>query len=168
MRGFCLQTVTTFLKAGNTPLNFATRCLSIKENRFMKKLSLLFSFVLCITISFAQVQRVKPASDSLLAKNTPIHEGNISKKQIIRELNLTKEQRSKLKELKQDAKAKKEIVNSNDKLTVDEKKLKLKELHLEREKTLLNVLNKDQKVKYMKMKKAHHKNKKEIIEMDNQ
>jgi Flp pilus assembly protein TadG len=138
----------------------------------MKKISILLFFVFSISLSFAQVQRTKTASKQISdSSNTSEQLNNTNKKgnkkQMIRELNLTKEQKGKLKEIKQANKAKVQQVQNDDKLTQEEKDVKLKTLHQEQAKNTLTVLNDEQKAKMKKMKATERKNKKEKTEMDN-
>jgi hypothetical protein len=138
-----------------------------RKNEHMKKLIMLWGLMICITVSFAQVQRAKPVSDSLSAKTAHQHGDSITKKQMLRELHITKEQRGKLKVFTQANKAKKEAINNDAQLTPEEKEVKLKELHREQGKNVMSVLDDEQKVKLIKMKKINHQNKKRDTEMDN-
>ncbi len=138
----------------------------------MKKISILLLAVINVSLSFAQVQRTKPAikqsSDSLSATIETKQTGKLKKREMMRELNLTKEQKGKLKEIKQANKEKTEEVLNNDKLTQKEKDARLKTLHQQQAEKTLTVLNDEQKAKIKKMRTEKRKNKKGDTEMDNQ
>ncbi len=134
----------------------------------MKKLSSVIVFTLVITFSFAQVQRTtsgvnKP--DSLAKSGKLKIEEEHSKKQKLKDLNLTKDQKSKIKEQRQSAKAKKAAIENDNKLSADEKAAKLKELKTVQAKNVMSILNDEQKEKMKKAIKAKRKKKK--IEEEN-
>jgi hypothetical protein len=122
----------------------------------MKKLTILFVFTFIIMFSFAQVQRKanvanKTDSAAVATERKPVSRGE--KKQMIKDLNLNKDQKSKLKEIRQSSKAKKDAIENDEKLNADEKTAKLKELQREQAKSTMTILNDEQKEKMRKMRK---------------
>ncbi len=129
----------------------------------MKKLRLLIAFTLVITFSFAQLQRTtsgvnKP--DSVVNNGKIKMDEEKSKKQKLKDLNLTKDQKSKIKEQRQSAKTKKAAIESDNKLSADEKTAKLKELKTDQAKNVMSILNDEQKEKMKKTMKEKRKKKK--------
>ena len=81
----------------------------------MKKLTSLLVFIFISTLMFAQVQRKtvvtnKSDSASITQERKPQTTTRGEKKQMIRDLNLNKDQKSKLKEVRQSSRAKKETI----------------------------------------------------------
>lgn len=138
----------------------------------MKKLSVLLLFIVSVSCSFAQVQRVKSAtkqsSDSLSAITGTKQTGKVGKKQMMRDLNLSREQKSKLKGLQQANKTKMNEINNDDKLSAEEKESKLKALRQEQLKNTLSVLNAEQKAKMKELHMQKKDSKKKNIDMDQQ
>jgi Mg/Co/Ni transporter MgtE len=83
-----------------------------------------------------------------------------SKKQKLKDFNLTKDQKSKIKEQRQSAITKKAAIESDNKLSADEKAAKLKELKTEEAKNVMSILNDEQKQKMKKTMKAKREKKK--------
>lgn len=134
----------------------------------MKKIISLIIFSFIITFTFAQVQRKtavanKKDSASVAAERKQTSRGE--KKQMVKDLDLNKEQKSKLKEIRQSAKAKKEAIENDEKLSADEKQAKLKELQREQAKSTMTILNDEQKEKMKKMRK--NKKGKQMAEEEN-
>lgn len=122
----------------------------------MKKLTVLIIFSFIVSLSFAQVQRKaavtsKPDSAGVITDKKTLSRGE--KMKVGRELDLNKEQKSKLKEIRQSAKAKKDAIESDDKLSTAEKQAKLKELQREQAKSTMTILNDEQKEKMKEMRK---------------
>jgi Spy/CpxP family protein refolding chaperone len=111
-------------------------------------------------VSLAQVERV-PAKGPDSAVNKPAENtmDRAEKKDLLKELDLTKEQKSKLKEIRQSGKAKKEAVENNDQLSESEKKTKLKELQKEQAQNIQAILTDEQKEK-LKAKRQEAKKEK--------
>ena len=108
---------------------------------------LLFSSLL----SLAQVER-KP-SPAKQTDSVANHPGNnkmdrSEKKELLKELDLTKEQKSKLKEIRQDSKAKKEAIENNTRLSETEKKTQLHALQKEQAQKIQAILTDEQKEKF--------------------
>ncbi len=118
----------------------------------MKKI---FFALLTTTIFFtanAQVQRKKTALPADSTVNTSAKSSG-GKKEMFKELNLTKEQRVKLKELRQDGKAKMDEVQNDSKLSDADKQLKVKALKAEQLKITMALLNEEQKEKLKQQRK---------------
>jgi hypothetical protein len=134
----------------------------------MKEISFLLAFTLVISYSFAQVQRnvksVAPVGSAVVVTTESTADANGGKMKIMKELNLTKEQKSKLKELKQDGKEKKDVIQNNGTLKAEEKEARLKELRKEQAKNTLDILNEEQKEQLKKMRKDKKANKTEGTE----
>ena len=122
----------------------------------MKKLTSLIVCSCIISLSFAQVQRKvavtnKPDSAAITTDKKTL--SGREKMKVAKELDLNKEQKSKLKEIRQSAKAKKDAIENDDKLSAEEKKAKLKELQREQAKSTMSILNAEQKEKMKQMRK---------------
>jgi len=76
----------------------------------------------------------------------------ISQKQILQDLNLTKEQKVKIKDIRQDAKTKKEAIENDSTLTETQKAQKLQELKKETSAEVDNILTDEQKAKKKQMR----------------
>jgi Spy/CpxP family protein refolding chaperone len=124
---------------------------------------------LMASLSFAQVQRQKKEvikTDSAAAGTVQKETAGPNKREMMKELNLSKEQRSKLKEFRQSAQAKKAAIENDDKLSATEKEDKMKEVKKEQLKNTMSVLSPEQKMKLLKMRKD--KKGAPMEEMDNQ
>jgi Spy/CpxP family protein refolding chaperone len=103
----------------------------------------------------AQIRRTvpdKPKADSAAAPTTAPGE-KMKRKEMLKELNLTKEQKGKFKEMRKEAKNKKEAIENNDKLSQEEKDKQLKELKKEQFEKTDTLLTNEQKEKFKKMRK---------------
>jgi hypothetical protein len=135
----------------------------------MKKLVTLIVFSFIITLSFAQVERKSNNSvktDSVKHKiDRKDDSARVSKKQMMKDLNLSKEQKIKFKEARQANKAKKEAIENDDKLSKEDKEVKLKALHQEQAKNTMGILNDEQKEKIKnRQKEKQYKNGKKSME----
>lgn len=84
----------------------------------MKKPGIIFALLLSSLFSIAQVQRIPlKSADSAANKSAVNTMDKAGKKDLMKDLGLTKEQRSKLKEIRQSNKAKKESAENNDQLS---------------------------------------------------
>lgn len=125
----------------------------------MKKIVFIVLMICSVSISFAQVKRVKPVAQPQDTSNAGANTHSAGqKKALMRELNLSKEQKGKLKEIKQAHKVQIDEVQNDAKLSAEEKKAKLKALKMEQLKKTMAVLNEEQKAK---MKAMRSQNKKE-------
>jgi Spy/CpxP family protein refolding chaperone len=137
----------------------------------MKKLTSLLILVCSISMSFAQVQRVKRAAstnDSTVASADQKSTQGESRKDMMKELNLTKEQKIKMKEMRQANKAALDEITNNDKLSQEEKKTRIKALRMEQLKNTMAILNEEQKAKLKQLRMQKQKEGKDDGEMQEQ
>ena len=117
----------------------------------MKKRTLFLVSTLISLSSIAQVQRTGTPSrktDSVTTAQGANNAGSdMNKKKMMRELDLTKEQKIKLKEARESSKAKQEAISNDDKLTQEQKDLKLRELKRAQAQNMQGILNEEQKAK---------------------
>lgn len=121
----------------------------------MKKTFLAIAFTMIGLLSMSQVQRVvTPRKQTDSASNfRPGNNSNaMDKRKMMRELNITKEQRAKLKEYRQSRITAKEAISSDDKLTTDEKAMKLRMLQREQVKNMQQILSDEQLMKLKKLR----------------
>lgn len=108
-------------------------------------------FLLISFISFSQVER-KPAParqpDSVAPNQASVKTDKASRKDLMRDLDLTRDQKIKLKEIRENGKAKKEAIENNSQLTEPEKKTRLWELQKEQAKSIQAILTDEQKEKF--------------------
>lgn len=122
----------------------------------MKKTTVLIAGLFMVMTASAQVSRTPTPSkqrDSAGAQQGKMAGDKMSKKDMFRELDLTKEQRGKLKEINQSAKAKKEAVNSDEKLDDTQKKQKLREIQRDQMVQVQAILNDEQKAKLKELRR---------------
>jgi periplasmic protein CpxP/Spy len=126
----------------------------------MKRILVLLVVTVMSQLSFAQV---KPPVSTELSKssNADAAKGERkrhhkmdkqAKRAMMKELNLTADQKAKLKEMKEANKAKKEAILSDSKLTEEQKKEQLKEMHKGDGKNMQGVLTDVQKTKFKQLK----------------
>ncbi len=96
----------------------------------------------------AQIQR-KTDSVQRVQSNHGKHQNMMSN------LNLTKDQKAKMKEMRSDAKSKREAIQNDQSLTPEQKKQKLAELRKSDKENMNSILTKDQKEKMKQYKKDH-------------
>lgn len=126
----------------------------------MKKILLivlLLSFTM--VVSFAQVQRDAPLPDNNTSTNSGSQTNGPTFKQQIQALNLTKDQKIQIRQIRQDSKANKEMIMTNDSLTQDQKQMLLKALRKQYTASFNAVLTDDQKEKWEAMKAERKNNK---------
>jgi Spy/CpxP family protein refolding chaperone len=148
----------------------------------MKKItSLLVATILLITTTQAQIQRSKPvksAADSVAVTATdatpamvnemPEKASRKDKRAMMKELNLSRTQLKQLKGMRQDAKAKKDAIESNTQLSEEEKKKQTKMVKLEQLKKMKEILSPEQiqKLKEMRKQKAGDKMEMDDLEIE--
>jgi periplasmic protein CpxP/Spy len=117
----------------------------------MKASGLILVILSSSIISFAQVER-KPApakqADSVAGNQVAAGADKASRKDLMKDLNLTRDQKIKLKEIRENGKAKKEAIENNSQLTEPEKKTRLRELQKEQAKSIQAILTDEQKEKF--------------------
>ena len=121
----------------------------------MKKTGIFLTLTFISILSFSQVQRVVTPSKQSDAGVTQPGDNNpekMNRKKMMRELNLTKEQRSKLKEMRQSNMSKKDAISNDDKLTDEQKEVKLRELKRGQAQSTMTILNDEQKAKMKTMR----------------
>lgn len=151
-----------FFKNNRLSLNLLADLQSIlMKMQPMKKATFCLAFTFFSFLSIAQVQRVvtpKPVDSGSATKENLTDNKKVDRKQMFRELNLSKEQRSKLKEIRQSNTAKRDAISNNDSLTQDQKDARLRELKREQAKSIMPVLNDEQKAKVKSMRGKRQQN----------
>jgi Spy/CpxP family protein refolding chaperone len=143
----------------------------------MKKIISFLVLSILLTSAFAQVKRNKPAKaivDSAV-QSTPVISEEVSKsyrkdkRAMMKELNLSRTQMKQLKGMRQDAKAQKEAIDNNTKLSDEERKQQLREFRVKQMKKMQEILTPEQinKLKEMRKQKAGDKMEMEDLEMEN-
>ena len=119
---------------------------------------LLFSSLL----SLAQVER-KPSpakqTDSVINDPGSNKMDRSEKKDMLKELDLTKEQKIKMKEIRQENKSKKEMIENDSRLSETEKKSRLHALQKEQAQKIQAILTDEQKEKFKAMRQEAMKEK---------
>ena len=75
-------------------------------------------------------------------------------------LGLTDSQKEQLKPILKDARAQKKAIDADTKLTREEKRAKLKDLHKDTQEKIGAILTPEQKEKWAELRKEHHRGKK--------
>lgn len=132
----------------------------------MKKILVALLTTTIVFTAGAQVQRKKTtvSTDSTAIAAPAKTRGE--KREMMKELNLSKEQKIKLKNLKQDNKAKIDAVQNDASLSDAEKKVKLKELKKQQLLSTMSVLNEEQKAKLKQLRKDKKEDEAEGVMMD--
>jgi len=124
----------------------------------MKKILIVLLLSFTMAVSFAQIQRNAP-----LPGNSTTSDSTQTNKPTFREqiqaLNLTKDQKIQIRQLRQDSKANRETIMSNDSLTQDQKQMLLKSLRKQTAASFNAVLTDDQREKWQAMKAERKNNK---------
>ncbi len=116
----------------------------------MKRGVLVPALTLISLLSFAQVERktvVKDQADSVSTASFKEQAGKNDRKQMIKDLHLTREQQAKMKEIHQSGRSKKEALLNDNKLTNDERQVKLRALQKEQFDSTMRILNDEQQQK---------------------
>jgi Spy/CpxP family protein refolding chaperone len=129
----------------------------------MKQITAVLLLVTLLTqATHAQIRRTTtpaPQKDTA-AIAAPAGEDKMTRKEVMKELQLDRKQKGKLKEMRQEAKSKKEAIENDDKLTPEEKEAKLKALRREQGEKMNEVLTDEQKEKLKKIRKEKLKEEK--------
>jgi hypothetical protein len=124
----------------------------------MKRISIALLLSFTVTISFAQIQRNAP-----LPGNSTTSDSTQTNKPTFREqiqaLNLTKDQKIQIRQIRQDSKANRETIMTNDSLTQDQKQMLLKALRKQTATSFNAVLTNDQREKWQAMRAERKNNK---------
>jgi len=128
----------------------------------MNKLIIVFLSFAFLNIAHAQISRdtafhLGRATDTLQMSRDK--SSKRSKKMMMDELNLTKQQRSSIKLIQQNHKAQRESIMNNDSLTMDQKKVQLKELRKKTENDINSILTDEQRQKRKELKEQMNKDK---------
>ncbi len=118
----------------------------------MKKLLFILAITIIGQLSFAQTTTPQTEAAKPTGTEKKHHKGHGNKKAMMKELNMTDDQKAKMKEMKEANKAKKEAIINDSKLTEDQKKQQLKDLHKAGAKDMQGVLTDEQKAKMKEMK----------------
>ncbi|MEO8820041.1 MAG: hypothetical protein ABI374_04305 [Ginsengibacter sp.] len=102
--------------------------------------------------SNAQVQRDVPQSQQTQTEPSPHQKG------MMNQLNLTPDQKSQMKTLHQDMKQQRESIMSDQSLTADQKKQKMKEFRKSQQEKVNGILTPDQQQKMKELRKQRMKN----------
>lgn len=116
----------------------------------MKRGVLVPALTLISLLSFAQVERktvLKDQADSVSTASFKEQAGKNDRKQMIKDLHLTREQQAKMKEIHQSGRSKKEALLNDNKLTNDERQVKLRALQKEQFDSTMRILNDEQQQK---------------------
>lgn len=117
----------------------------------------LLAFALFTSVSFSQIQRkVKPAAIKDSGAVADVNNDKSGRKEMMEELNLTKEQKIKMKEIRKVGKEQRDNIDSDDKLTADQKQMKLHELRREQLQKVQAILTPEQneRIKAMRQSKT--------------
>jgi Spy/CpxP family protein refolding chaperone len=125
----------------------------------MKKISILVVMVAAIFTASAQIQRnvvKKPTTTDSTQKNQATAEWQKpNRKALLKELDLTKEQKLKIKDVRSKNQADEDAINSDPKLTDDEKKQKIRQIKKQHLLQVQALLTNEQKEKFKKMKEGN-------------
>lgn len=127
----------------------------------MKKIISFFIIVICVFAASAQIQRTKPVnskfdSATIATQVAPNEVTKSTKKQnreLFKELDLSRTQMKQLKEMRQDAKTKKQTIESNTQLSDAETKQQTREFKKGQLKRMQQILTPEQLSKLKAFKK---------------
>ena len=127
----------------------------------MKKIISFFIIVICVFAASAQIQRTKPVnskfdSATIATQVAPNEVTKSTKKQnreLFKELDLSRTQMKQLKEMRQDAKTKKQTIESNTQLSDAETKQQTREFKKGQLKKMQQILTPEQLSKLKAFKK---------------
>ena len=125
----------------------------------MKKILIVLLLSFTMVISFAQVQRNAPLPGNSTASDSTSQSSKPAFREQIQALNLTKDQKIQIRQIRQDSKANRETIMSNDSLTQDQKQMLLKSLRKQTAASFNAVLTDDQREKWQAMKAERKNNK---------
>ncbi|MEP6711549.1 MAG: hypothetical protein ABJA37_03985 [Ferruginibacter sp.] len=124
----------------------------------MKNIVCLFILSFAINAGFAQVQRKVVKKNSIDSTTSASQNTKAAKRPTLKELNLTKEQRGKLKEIGRQNKAEKNEIENNETLSPGQKEEKVRALKKEHAGKVKNLLNDEQKAKFIQMRRNKRNN----------
>ena len=141
----------------------------------MKKIISFFITVICAFAAIAQIQRTKPVnskfdSATIATQVAPNEVTKSTKKQhreLFKELDLTRTQMKQLKEMRQEAKIKKQTIESNTQLSDVERKQQTREFNKGQLKRMQQILTPEQLSKLKAFKKDETGLQMDDMEIDN-
>ena len=141
----------------------------------MKKIISFFIIVICVFAASAQIQRTKPVnskfdSATIATQVAPNEVTKSTKKQnreLFKELDLSRTQMKQLKEMRQDAKTKKQTIESNTQLSDAETKQQTREFKKGQLKRMQQILTPEQLSKLKAFKKDETGLQMDDMEIDN-
>ena len=141
----------------------------------MKKIISFFIIVICVFAASAQIQRTKPVnskfdSATIATQVAPNEVTKSTKKQnreLFKELDLSRTQMKQLKEMRQDAKTKKQTIESNTQLSDAETKQQTREFKKGQLKKMQQILTPEQLSKLKAFKKDETCLQMDDMEIDN-
>lgn len=127
----------------------------------MKKIISFFIIVICAFATSAQIQRTKPVNSKFDSATiaTPVAPNEVTKsttkqnRELFKELDLSRTQMKQLKEMRQDAKTKKQTIESNTQLSDAEIKQQTREFNKGQLKRMQQILTPEQLSKLKAFKK---------------
>ncbi len=130
----------------------------------MKRIPIVLFLSLLAAGSFAQVQRDAPLPGTTDSSVTPV--AKTSLRQQLQTLDLTRDQKIQMREILQNSKTNKEMINANDSLSQDQKQAQLKELRKQTFASFNSILTVEQREKWKATRADRKKNKND--EQENQ
>jgi Spy/CpxP family protein refolding chaperone len=141
----------------------------------MKKIISFFIIVICAFAASAQIQRTKPVNSKFdsatiatqVAPNEVTKSTTKQNRELFKELDLSRTQMKQLKEMRQDAKTKKQTIESNTKLSDAETKQQTREFKKGQLKRMQQILTPEQLSKLKAFKKDETGLQMDDMEIDN-
>lgn len=141
----------------------------------MKKIISFFIIVICVFAASAQIQRTKPVNSKFDSATiaTQVSPNEVTKsttkqnRELFKELDLSRTQMKQLKEMRQDAKTKKQTIESNTQLSDAEIKQQTREFKKGQLKKMQQILTPEQLSKLKAFKKDETGLQMDDMEIDN-
>jgi len=141
----------------------------------MKKIISFFIIVICALAASAQIQRTKPVNSKFdsatiatqVAPNEVTKSTTKQNRELFKELDLSRTQMKQLKEMRQDAKTKKQTIESNTQLSDAEIKQQTREFKKGQLKKMQQILTQEQLSKLKAFKKDETGLQMDDMEIDN-
>ena len=141
----------------------------------MKKIISFFIIVICVFAASAQIQRTKPVNSKFdsatiatqVATNEVTKSTTKQNRELFKELDLSRTQMKQLKEMMQDAKTKKQTIESNTQLSDAETKQQTREFKKGQLKRMQQILTPEQLSKLKAFKKDETGLQMDDMEIDN-
>jgi len=141
----------------------------------MKKIISFFIIVICAFAASAQIQRTKPVNSKFdsatiatqVAPNEVTKSTTKQNRELFKELDLSRTQMKQLKEMRQDAKTKKQTIESNTQLSDAETKQQTREFKKGQLKRMQQILTPEQLSKLKAFKKDETGLQMDDMEIDN-